>query len=370
MMHRIALLATSAVLLSGDAIAGGLDRSRQDIDALFEPGNYVEFSFATVSPSVSGTQLPNPLTPDALDGLGSGDMAPGFGYAGFALKFAVNDKIDAAIIYDEPFGGSADYPVQPYFAQESNALVTSNALTTIGRYKFSDRFSAYAGFRAQTLDASVSIPFVGGYTAQSDSPLGFGFLAGVAYERPEIALRVALTYVSEISHDLTAVEQFGAGAAATTTLEVVTPQAVNLDFRTGINEKTLLFGGVRWANWGDFDITPVNYEAAVGRPILSYPDDYFTYSLGAARRITDSVALALSVTHEPSTGGLRTNLGPTDGFTSVGLGVNYQQNNMKIDVGVQHIWFGDADTLVGAGPGASFTDNTGLAFGLKVGFSF
>jgi len=365
-------LAAAAALYTSGAIAGGVDRSGQPIGVIFEKGNYVEFSFASVNATVSGTQVL--VAPPSITGSPSGDMVNGHGYAGMALKFAVSDRIDLAFIYDQPFGASVTYPAGTgYFAGGSTALLSTDAFTAIGKYRFGDNFSVYGGVRQQTFSANATLAFIPGvYTGTTAQDSSTGYLIGAAYERPEIAMRVALTYNSRISHDLLTTETVGPFAPPASIMTVETPQSINLDFQTGIAPKTLLFGGVRWVEWSEFVIAPPVYSAPtlVGAPLVSFADDTFTYSLGVGRQLNDTWAGAISVTHEPATGGLKSNLAPTDGRTSVGVGVTYRQDNMKLQAGLQHIWIGDATTSVGGIPGGAFSGNTAVAFGLKAGFSF
>lgn len=367
-----ASLATAIVATS--ATAGGVDRSGQTIGAIFEPGNYVEFSFGSVNPKVSGIQVLTPSPPPSVLGSSSLDMTNGYGYLGLALKFAVTDNIDVAFIYDEPFGATIAYPFpNTYFASGSTASLSSRAFTAIGKYRFGERFSVYGGVRQQNLSAAAMIPFIpGGYMATGGWDDGTGYLLGAAYERPDIALRVALTYNSTVTHNLPTVETSALGAGRASTTNIVTPQSINLDFQTGIAPKTLLFGSVRWVEWSEFDISPADYASPVlvGAPLVSYADDTITYSLGVGRQFSETWSGAISVTHEPQTGGLRSNLSPTDGRTAIGVGMTYRQDNMKLQAGLQHIWIGDAVTSVFGTPGGDFSGNTALAFGMKVGFSF
>ena len=370
-MIRVALTASAALLAAHGAIAGGVDRSGQSISVIFERGNYAEFSFASVNPTVSGTQVL--VFPPSVTGSSSGDMSNGYGYVGTAIKLAVTDKLDVALIYDQPFGASVSYPTpSAYFATGSMASLSTTAFTAIGKYRFSDKVSVYAGLRQQTMMASALIPFIpgGGYLGTTGSASGTGYLVGAAFERPEIALRVALTYNSSITHNLPTTETSLLGVGNTSTTVVDTPQSLNLDFQTGIAPKTLLFGGVRWVNWSDFSIAPADYGTIVGGPLVSFADDTITYSLGVGRQLNDSLSAAISVSHEPATGGLKSNLAPTDGSSSVGIALIYRQDNMKLQAGVRHIWIGDATTSVFGAPGGSFSGNTAIAFGMKVGFSF
>jgi long-chain fatty acid transport protein len=365
-----ASLATAALATS--ALGGGIDRSGQSIGVIFEPGNYVEFSFRTVDPVVSGVGAPAPApTPGAL----TGDVSPGYGLFGTALKFAVNDKIDTALIFDQPFGADLAYPTSFYFAgfpTGATARLRSNAFTGIARYKFTDRFSVYGGLRQQSMKAGVMVPYVAGYTAVGANDDQLGYLVGAAYERPDIALRVALTYYSSVEHNLSTFETSGvAPLGVTTTTKIETPQAINLDFQTGIAPKTLLFGGVRWVEWSKFDITPPHFAAITGgASLVSFSDDRFTFTLGVGRQLNENWSIAGLVTHEPQVGGFASNLQPTDGYTSVGVGVTYRQDNMKLQAGLSNTWVGDATTALFGSPVGDFAGNTALAFGMKVGFSF
>jgi long-subunit fatty acid transport protein len=225
------------------------------------------------------------------------------------------------------------------------------------------------------MTANAMIPFIpGGYMASTETASGIGYLVGAAYERPDIALRVALTYNSAISHDLPTTETSALGAGRTSTTKVDTPQSVNLDFQTGIAKDTLIFGGIRWAEWTKFDISPADYSGPllVNAPLVSYNDDIFTYTLGVGRRLNENWAVAGSVAYEKQNGGFASNLNPTDGKTTLGVGVTYSQDNMKITAGVSHTWVGDAQTQLGGSglPAGVFEDNSATAFGMKVGFNF
>ena len=94
-----ALLASTALVH-----AGGIDRSGQSINALFENGRYAEFSFGHISPDTSGTSVA------ALGSRNSGNATESYMQFGAAYKADINDKLSYAIIYDQPFGADIDYP--------------------------------------------------------------------------------------------------------------------------------------------------------------------------------------------------------------------------------------------------------------------
>lgn len=361
-------LALPALLASTAAVhAGGIDRSGQSINALFESGRYAEFSFGHISPDTSGTSVAG------LGSRNSGNATENYLQFGAAYKADINDKWSYAIIYDQPFGADVDYPAGTgYYAAGSQADLDSHALTGLMRYRVNDNFSVHGGLRVQSIEATAAVPFVSNYSVTGDRDIGVGYSAGVAYERPDIAMRVSLTYNSKIKHDLDTSESSVAIGSTSTSTEIETPQSLNLEFQTGIAADTLLFGGVRWVDWSEFDITPRDYRTLTsGNSLVSYDDDVFTYSLGVGRRLNDNWSVSASVGYEKSNGGFASNLGPTDGNKSLALAAVYTRDNMKITTGVRYVNIGDAQTAIpGFAPAADFEDNDAVAFGVKVGFTF
>ncbi len=106
-------------------------------------------------------------------------------------------------------------------------------------------------------------------------------------------------------------------------------------------------------------------------PLVSYDSDTVTYSLGVGRRLNENWSVAASVGYEAPVGGFASNLGPTDGKTSITLGASYTKDNMKISGGMSYVQIGDAQTTLASGiPAADFTGNHALGVGIKIGFTF
>jgi long-subunit fatty acid transport protein len=372
-MQKYLTGASVLCLAAGGVQAGALDRTGQPVDVLFESGRYLEFSLTNVSPSLTGKNINSTL---GAVGTRSGDIGVDSLSFGAAYKADINDTWSYAIILDQPFVAEVDYPGGTgYFAQGSSAEFNSNAITTLLQYNMPSGFSVYGGLRFQETDAKAAIGFVNGYRVDADPDWGVGYVAGVAYERPDIALRVSLTYNSEIAHENDVSETFtGAAAAlnADSIAEFETPQSVNLAAQSGIAPNTLLFGSIRWVDWSDFDLSPQVYSSTTvtGQPLLSYEEDITTYTLGLGYRISDMWSVAGSVAYEENTGNLFTNLGPADGQTSLGLAAIYTQGNMRVTAGVRYTMIGDTTTAVRGNPAAEFNDNDAVSFGLKVGFNF
>ena len=252
-MDRVILAAGALALGTTAAFAGGIERSSQSVAILFEQGTYGELSFSLVNPNVSGTVGGGAVS--------SGDMTPHYATFSLGYKQELNDKVDLALILDQPVGAKVAYPTGTgYPFQGSTADLESLAVTGLLRYKMPSNISVYGGVRLQSVSGDVAIPLFG-YTMSAKPDYSAGYVVGVSWEKPEIAARVALTYNSEIKHTFEVTENGNPSLPFSSTV----PQSVNLEFQTGIAANTLLFGSVRWVDWAVFDITPVGFGASAGR---------------------------------------------------------------------------------------------------------
>ena len=362
-MRRVLMTASALALGATAATAGGVERSTQSVGILFEKGNYVELSFGGFNPDVSGSVGGGALL--------SGDMAASYGSLSFGYKRALTDQLDFALIYDQAIGADVDYPTGTgYPAQGSTAEIDSHTLTALLRYKLPQNISLIGGVRALRTEGVVNLPAVAAYTMNSTSETDFGYVLGVAWEKPEIAARVALTYNSEIEHDFTYHESALFPGVTGDSFETVTiPKSVNLEFQTGVAKDTLLFGSIRWVDWKAFDITPTGYDSIPGQDsLVDYTENVTTYTLGLGRKFTENWSGAVILGYEKHTGTPTGNLGPTDGFKSVGLAATYTRDNMKITDGLRYVDIGNATTNPPIS--GSFKDNSGWGAGIRVGYSF
>ena len=247
--------------------------------------------------------------------------------------------------------------------QNTQVEVRSENLTGILGVKFgpSKNFQIYGGPVAQRIRADTKLRGLAygpatGYTNNSNPDTDYGYIAGLSYSKPEIALRAALTYRSEIDHDVDIFEtyplvgirtQAGAIAAGATPAQaaalgaaaanrnseytLTTPKSVNFDFQTGINPTTLASMKVRWVPWSDFTITPPLYNEtsklnplyANGLDLVQYEDDQYQVEVGLAKRLSPALAVSGTVGYDSGAGDPTTSLGPIDGYYSVGLGAKY-----------------------------------------------
>lgn len=388
------LTTTAALLLTTTAVsAGGLDRSGNSYATLFEDGNYAELSFSVSRPEVSGN-FSDTVTFLGGGVRGTGDMANDYSNFGVALKYEINEQFDVGLYLNQPYGANSEYEFG--FYNGLNATWESDQAAVVLKYNASPNVSVYGGVRSIKTSANIAIPdslirgglaqaamagnaqaaaIVGAapagtlaYDAETDSDRQTSYIIGAAYERPEIALRVALTYETGYTHEFEATEVIPAVAAVsgTSDFEIEMPQAVTLDFQSGVAENTLVFGSIRWSEWSVWEVRPAGYEALTGDAVTGLDNDVTTLRLGVGQRINEDLSVFARVTYEDSSGGVASRLAPTDGSTAFGFGGSYTMDAVTFRGGVEYVRVGDAED----GSETDFSDNSAIGVGLSIGFSF
>ncbi|RZG79702.1 transporter [Acinetobacter sp. WCHAc060033] len=436
-----------ATLPTTGVFAAALDRSGQSISAFLQPGNYFEAGISVLDPTVEGKEVGEAPQPHR----NIGDMGDDYYFPSAALKLQLTDKFSFGLIYDQPFGADAAYSgTNEFVAAPTDPVLSGLPLTTthlggvtgntkvevdtqnismIFGFQPTEQFNIYAGGVYQTVKGNVSLrgsaySLYNGYDAKIKETSGTGWLAGAAFQIPDIALKASVTYRSEIDHDADATETLGLADYLTENpavigafplpapikatlanalvanqtpggVKITTPQSVNLDFQTGIMANTVAFANLRWVNWKDFSIRPDKFGAvskAVGpllgatnpsnaRPngfnLVEYSEDQISATVGVGRKLNDQWAGNVSVGWDSGAGNPVSTLGPTEGYWNLGLGVQYSPTPQTfIAGGVKYFWLGDAKAQTGAQAGqdsryvAEFTDNNAIAYGLKIGYKF
>lgn len=243
--------------------------------------------------------------------------------------------------------------------------MSSYALTGLLAYQVSDRVKVYGGPIVQAIKPSASVAFLSNYAVSAGTDIGYGFMLGAAYEIPDIALRVGLTYRSEIGHTLSTQESSTALGDNATSTNLDTPQSLTLDFQTGVAKDTLVFGQINWVDWSEFAISPPNYIALTGgRPLVDYAEDWTSYTLGVGRRINENWAGAVSLVYEPQTNTELTSLGPVDGRMGINLGATYETETRKITGGISYSRLGSASNVLST----DFNGGDAIGIGIRVGW--
>lgn len=370
-MSRLATgLAALAALGAGGAMANGIDRGQLDYSILFETGRTLEFSAQQVTPDVHGTYT------GLLGGGSTGNMAQSFSSLSFGFKDDINDRLSYAVLIGQPVGADAHYTAGVYSGLEAHW--SSEEATALLKYRLGGGTSVFGGLRYVNTAANIVIPsaLMGGsgtYTATTANDHKIGYLLGAAYEKPEIALRVGLTYTSAIDHTLDTTETQTFLGTMTSVTDITLPQTLTLDGQTGIAADTLLFGSIRWAQWSKWHVRPHGFAALTtdashpdGVDIVNFDHDFVTYTLGLGRKLSDRLSVFGALSYEAPEGTVSSRLSPTDGMQSISLGAVWTQDQMKITTGLQYQRLGDTFDQ----SGTQFSGNHALALGVKMAYSF
>ena len=358
-----------ALLGASAAQAGGIERTTQSAMILFSDGNRVELSFGRVMPKLTG---------EMNDSLGSGDIANDFTSPSFALKMDVSEKVALAFIYDKPFGSDVVYDDgDSAFLSGQAGLAETKAYTFLAKYQATDRVSVFGGIRVQesggstVLDGTpynlVLAPAPTPYEVSFGDDWGTGYVLGAAYEIPEMALRLALTYNSEVEHSYDTDESFGgASAGPTSQTKSVTPQSVNLEFQTGLNQRTLLMASARWVEHSAFKLRPEVFD----RELVSLRDTT-TYRIGIGRAFTQKLSGSVTYAVEPEGSDNVSSLSPYNGYKQLSLGLSYKATEaLEISGGITYRLYGDANATVSGTSMGRFEDNSLTGIGLKMAYTF
>ena len=273
--------------------------------------------------------------------------------------------------------------------QGTNVSITSQNFTGLLGVKLGEKknIQIYGGPTIQRLEGDVHLrgnayKTASGYDANITRDTAYGWMAGIAYLKPEIALKAALTYRSEIDHDTTTYENFPALAArglptqGTNEITITTPKSVNLDFQTGLNPTTLLTAKARWVPWSDFAIKPKIYNAAAiasgngDLNLLDYSKDAWTAEVGLGKKLSPQLAISGAVGYDSGAGNPITSLGPVEGNWNVGLGAKYNLTpEWAVSGGVKYLMFGDAKAKLPDGSiVGDFQDNDGWVYGVRLSY--
>ena len=427
---KLKALSTAMILATvpmTGAFAAALDRSGQSMAAFLQPGNYFEAGISVLDPNVSG-KVRNGYSPSAappsaigLQNTNLSDMGDDYYFPSAALKLQVTDHFSFGLLYDQPFGADATYSLSDTVSvaaggvglfhngtESTEVEVKTQSISMIFGYQPTENFNFYAGPVYQTVEGDVQLRGLayggstafGGYNASIKETGDVGWLAGAAYQIPEIALKASVTYRSEIDHkttvDESSIAAFGQNAGTLINInnglgktEITTPQSVNLDFQTGIMANTVAFANVRWVNWKDFSIRPYAFGKAAEHPLVAastgkqdgfdlvaYTDDQWSANVGVGRKLNDQWAGNVSVGWDSGAGNPITTLGPTEGYWNLGLGAQFSPTPQTfIAGGVKYFWLGDAKAQSAAqfdtaNYVAEFKDNHAIAYGLKMGYKF
>ena len=340
-------IGTLIIFLSYNSFAGGLEVSRQNNMILFSEGKTVNFSTRQTSSTV---------TDNLYTSLDSQSIIKKLNLMSAAFKSDYNENISYAFEMYEPMASTLQYPATVGGVPAGQkALLRSQALSLTGKYNLPNSgFGLVAGVRQLTIKRStLNInPAQGDLVTTPDS--GIGYVAGVSYEMPEIALKVLLTQAPGIDI-VVPTTVVGSGT-------VSQPSFTTLEFETGIANNTLMFGSI---HQGEHASAQVKLN---GIGAISSFTDGEKYNIGVGRKFSEKLSGSFSYTTEEGSSATGTSLlSPTNGTDTYSIGVNYVSENVDVAFGYAMSSFGDKAVTTAYGTG-NFTNNDATTTGLRVKF--
>ncbi len=406
-MPKFALkLSAASLALTGGLVggllaaqAGGLERSSQDFDILFEEGNVVEGGATFAAPQRKLKNIRDssfPVNPVPGQNIGKPfdtqvDEGKNYWVPKLSAKFQLTDDLACAAQYREPWGIDTDSGInnaRMFSAIEQKISSRDYGLNCSYRFSAGDKgfFRLLGGVSYQELKGKqtkisalpdASDPLNPAKFKYANSLLdvddhSFGWRIGAAYEIPEIALRASLVYQSKVNYDLdgkVAVDVIGAPLMNFVTPvsgSVATPQSVEFKFQTGIAPDWLALGSIKWTDWKS--ITKVGFDNTGTGPFLGmipvgaevtsldlYYRDGWTIMGGIGHKFNDKWSGAATVTWDRGT---------TTGLTSqtdvwlFGMGANYkatEQVEFRLAGAIGVLTSGTLDNTLSAPNGGSKT---------------
>ncbi|MBO1039258.1 transporter [Brucella pituitosa] len=350
-----------AVGLLGSAVsahAGGLERSSQDFDTLFEQGTVIDTTGTFVAPqrklkNIRGSGIGaltggrNPYTGQAYGT--DVDEAKSYWVPKFSAKFDLTEDLACSAQYRQPWGIETDVgldTVRSFVAIEQKISSNDYGLNCSYRFAAGEKgyFRLLGGVSYQELKGEQTKaippfghPFGGSWRVASldveDSSVGWRL--GAAYEIPEYAIRASVVYQSEVKYTLDGTidnlalnPRTGASIPIAVDGDVATPQSVEFKFQTGIAPDWLAFGSVKWTDWST--VTDVNFLAKANQVVPQgqrvtglnlYYQDGWTVSGGVGHKFNDQWSAAATVTWDRGTS---TGLTSQTDIWLFGLGTNYK----------------------------------------------
>ena len=387
----------AAMAAATSASAGGFEASRLDTKFMYEEGNYAEVSHAALdydvradTRSVQGPRLnENSVKTSQSRNVGSFKTSYTGIHIGLTKFKSGTIQLDGnASIYSENHPDCANYAVADADCQKGGPVpktdVDLDTFALMGKIDISDEFKFMFGLKRNKLEDSTVTTSRGTFTLTGQS--NTGGLVGFAYSKPEIALRVEL--LLQPSSNISAPTTFVASnwakdrianvagngcdsgdytASFNTTMS--TPQSTTLNFQSGVAKDTLVFGSIHRVDWSSAQI-----DADTGCSQTKAGSAFWdttTYTIGAARKMSDSLALTASFAKE--TGGSDTTASlftVNNGYNAINLGARYTIGKVTISGGYNHTKLGNVTVTAGGFDHAIYKNNKVSAFGLKVGVHF
>ena len=410
-MKPATLLALLPLCIAYHVQAAALERSGQSTLAFLEPNNYTEFNIGVITGNLSGENSNKQELSQALNvtDFSTGNLLEDFHFIQSAIKLQLNPQISVGLLFDQPFGIKLDYDYSPESIlgneqlEAINIHLKSQNITGLIGYQPTPRWNIYGGLAYQTFSGDLylfgqSFYFFNGYNISLKNDPALGWLGGVSYQIPEIALKANLTYRSKIKHNNQSIEYTPNDGIVNSRTEIITPQSVNFDFMSGVSAHNLVYGSLRWVNWSSFKMKPNGFNQIIQNTIndfkalpstpeisnfiqslsnfnlIDYQSDQWSAKIGVAHQVNDRTFASLEALWDSGSDNPASTINPANGYNGLGTGLRYQFTPKSfIAGGVYYLKFKPSQenkNSISVSSISTLDDRTAWAYGLKIGHYF
>jgi len=309
-------------------------------------------------PALGGNTLP-------YSGSNDGDMVPFTAVPmGYYVK-PIDDKWAAGVGIYVPFGLVTDYESGyqgRYFGNYSEVRVITVQPTV--SYRFNDHLSIGFGPTINRIDGELqsNSPNPVGPLGSNDGRVkvtgndtALGFNAGVLYEfTPQT--RAGLTYHSKVKYKLEGDTKLsgpgfdvaGASGKYDASLDLDTPESVDVSLTHELNDQWTLYGGAMWTRWSRFEAIIIENDGIPGplqgnlAPIVEEQDwhDTWSYAIGAAYKLNREWTLrtGLAFDQSPTNNLHRSPRIPTGDRTAISFGLAWSpSDDVTVDLAYSYL---------------------------------
>ncbi|MEJ6770586.1 MAG: hypothetical protein QNK95_13995, partial [Paracoccaceae bacterium] len=291
------------------------------------------------------------------------------------ISIGFADYLSAAIQVDYRNAGASG-AAAGYAAAFVDLDIRSRLLAI--KYQMNDNVSILGGWKhSKTSNASANVLKNPVGTLSIPSTSASALALGVAYEKPEIALRVSALYQTATKFDLPMTTAGHPQGSVLLNGKAGLPKSMTLRFQSGVAKDTLIFGSVHRGDWAksqiefETDFTGAAYTGKSGN--LDARSSFTTttaYTLGLGRKLSEKYAVSATYGWEKGSGATGTSLlSTTNGKKSLTLGGKFTSGRMTVSAGYSRIEFGDYTNTTATTGVNLFSGNTADVIGLKLGFS-
>ena len=373
----------AATMLSATSVtAGGWEASRLDTKFMYEKGSYAEFSHASLNYDVKASNLvAAPATRATQDSAKKSQsrttLAFKQSFDGFDLGLTRFKSGTIQLVGSSASYGAGGGPVP-------SADVNLHTLALMGKFSIGANADLLMGVNRNTLDDGTVTTTRAKFTITGES--NTSGVIGFAYSKPEIAMRFELlaqpksemkARTDSITSAYGKTKYTSNGATCTSPADdtasfdssVSRPATLTLNFQSGVAADTLVYGSVHRTDWSGAQIdVPTGCGATATGSVFW---DTTTYTLGAARKVSDSLSLTASIAKENGGSNTSTSLFTVNnGYRAVNLGAQYTVGKVKVTGGYNYTKLGDITINPGGVNHAIYTGNSVSAFALKIGVNF